>query len=90
MPKTQTPPVYTPTRRRNVQGALWANQDGKGRNYYVATITRSYKDGDEWKDQTLRVPLDDIPRIIAVLQELETKAYVFMEGDFNESKRETS
>jgi hypothetical protein len=32
-----------------LQAAVWANQH-EGRTYYNVTFTRSYKDGDEWKE----------------------------------------
>jgi hypothetical protein len=80
-------PFAEALRRRNVQGALWQNQDGEGNAFYVASVTRSYKDGDgNWKNEVLHVPLDDIPRVREVLRELETRAYRAIEADYQASR----
>lgn len=77
-------PFCEATRRRNIQGALWQNvSSADGSAYYNASLTRSYKDErDQWHNEILNVSLDDIPKVIAVLQELETKAYEQMQADY--------
>ncbi|QEG36249.1 hypothetical protein [Bythopirellula goksoeyrii] len=76
-------PFSEAVRRRNIQGALWQNFDGNGNPFYTPSVTRSYKDqNDQWQNEVLHVPLDDIPRVIAVLQEMETKAYEQMQVDY--------
>lgn len=76
-------PFKEMTRRRNVQGAIWKNTDSKGVPYYNLGVTRSYKDKDDnWQNETLYVPLDDIPRMIGVLQEAETAIYEQMQVDY--------
>ncbi len=77
-------PFCEATRRRNIQGALWQNFNGTdGSAFYSPSVTRSYKDEhDQWHNEVLHLPLDDIPRMIAVLQELETKAYEQMQVDY--------
>lgn len=78
-------------RRRNIQGALWQNRDGDGNAFYVASVTRSYKDGDgKWQNEVLHVPLDDIPRVSEVLRELETRAYQSIEADYQASRDDTA
>lgn len=78
-------------RRRNIQGALWQNRDGDGKAFYVASVTRSYKDGDgNWQNEVLQVPLDDIPRVREVLRELETRAYQSIEADYQASRDEAA
>ena len=84
-------PFCEATRRRNIQGALWQNHDGNGKPFYVSSVTRSYKDDrDQWKNEVLHVPLDDIPKVIAVLQELETKAYQQVEADYQAKREEAA
>lgn len=80
-------PIAEATRRRNVQGALWQNQDSNGNPFYVSGVTRSYKDSsDNWQNETLHVPLDDIPRVIEVLRELEARAYEQIQEDYEANK----
>ncbi len=85
---TKKRPFCEATRRRNIQGALWQNHDGKGNPFYVSSVTRSYKDShDNWKNEVVHVPLDDIPKVIAVLQELESQAYLQMQVDYDEKQQ---
>ncbi|MHC4880388.1 MAG: hypothetical protein ACYTGL_28395 [Planctomycetota bacterium] len=42
--------------------AVWLNQNGQGDAWYSITVTRSYKDGDEWKDTT-SYRRDDLPLV---------------------------
>ena len=80
-------PFCEALRRRNIQGALWQNHDGNGKPFYVSSVTRSYKDDkQQWVNETLHVPLDDIPKVIAVLKELETAAYQQMQVDYEANK----
>ena len=85
--KAKKRPVFEALRRRNCQGALWANTDGDGRTFYTPTLTRSYKDeNQQWRNDTLRIPLDDIQKAIAVLQDLERAAYEKMQADYEASR----
>ena len=34
----------------SVQAAIWENQSDKGKPWYNVVVTRTYKDGDEFKD----------------------------------------
>ena len=84
---TRTKPFCTLLRRRNVDGAVWRNRDSNGSPFYVASVNRSYKLADgTWKNETLYVPLDDIPRVIAVLQEAEQKMYEAIDEDYKASR----
>lgn len=79
-------PIAEATRRRNIQGALWQHSK-EGNNYYVAGLTRSEKDKEgNWSNETIYVPLDDIPKAIAILQELETEAYEIIEETYRKSQ----
>jgi len=78
-------PFKEMTRRRNIQGAIWRNVDSKEVPYYNLGLTRSYKDKDDnWQNETLYIPLDDIPRVIGVLQEAEAAIYQQMQVDYEE------
>lgn len=44
-------PVHE-VRLGNIRAAVWANQNGDGDVWYNATISRRYRDGDEWRDAT--------------------------------------
>ena len=41
-------PVHT-ARHRNIKASIWRNETEKGPMYKV-TVTRSYREGDEWRD----------------------------------------
>ena len=92
MPSRKKRPFCEATRRRNIQGALWQNFNGSdGTPFYVPSVTRSYKDErDNWQNEILHVPLDDIPKVIAVLQELEAKAYQQMQADYQSRNADES
>lgn len=78
-------------RRRNIEGAVWRNEDNNGVPFYVAGVTRSYRDRDkQWRNDTLYVPLDDIPRVIALLQEAETRMYEQLQTDYEATRDENT
>ena len=82
-------PVAEAVRRRNIQGALWQNHDGNGNAFYVSSVTRSFQDrNDKWQNDTLHVPLDDIPKVIAILQEMEQEAYQRMQADYDAKQQQ--
>lgn len=86
---TKKAPFKEMTRRRNVQGAIWRHVDGNGVPYYTVGITRSYKDRDEnWQNETIYVPLDDIPRMVGVLQEAESAIYEQVQSDYEANKEQ--
>jgi len=84
-------PFAAALRRRNIQGALWQNHDGNSNPFYVPSVTRSYQDqNDKWQNEVLNVPLDDIPKVIAVLQQLETMAYTQLQADYEAKQQEAA
>jgi hypothetical protein len=42
-------PVHT-VRHRNIKATIWRNTSEQGGAFFNVTITRSYKNGDEWHD----------------------------------------
>lgn len=44
----------------HITAAIWANSTKEGRVWFNVTISRSYKDGDQWKDTTT-FRRDDLP-----------------------------
>jgi hypothetical protein len=53
MSTTKTPPVHE-VRAGRMRAAIWANPSEKG-VWHSVTLSRLYKDGDEWKDSQTRV-----------------------------------
>ena len=52
-------PAYE-IRLGRIRAAVWANENGQDDVWFNATVTRSYNDGDRWKDSnTFR--RDDLP-----------------------------
>ena len=45
-----------------IKAAVWFNENDKGDSWYTITITRSYKNGDEWKD-TASYRREDLPLV---------------------------
>jgi hypothetical protein len=48
MTTTKTPPVHE-VRAGRIRAAIWASPSEKG-VWHTVTLSRLYKDGDEWKD----------------------------------------
>ena len=44
-----------------IRATLWLNRDGN-QTWYSVAITRTYRDGDEWKDTT-SFSRDDLPLV---------------------------
>lgn len=61
-------PVYD-KRLGNIRLAIWENGSGD-KKWFSASVTRRYKDGDEWKDATSFAGLADL----AIVQQAITLA----------------
>lgn len=48
--KPENRPVHE-IRHRNIRATIWKNETAKGPMYNV-TVSRSYRDGEQWKDST--------------------------------------
>ena len=64
MAQKKQEPVHKITLGRIV-AAIWANKTKDGRVWFNVTVTRSYKDGDQWKD-TSTYSRDDLPIVAKV------------------------
>ncbi len=64
-------PVHE-VRLGRIKAAIWANESERGTRYNV-TVSRIYKDGDEWKSSE-SFGRDDIPLVIKALD----RAHDFM------------
>ncbi|TWU58969.1 hypothetical protein Poly51_17500 [Rubripirellula tenax] len=62
--KQKTRPVHE-VRLGVVKAAIWANETDNGVRHNV-TLSRIYKDGDEWKDST-SFGRDDLPLVAKVV-----------------------
>lgn len=62
--KETNKPVET-FRLKGVQASLFINTSDKGVPYHKVTISRSYKDGDEWKS-TSSFSRDDLLLVVEV------------------------
>lgn len=90
MAKTTKTPEREMLRRRNVQGAIWKHTDSDGNPIYSLGVTRSYKKDGKWHNETLYLGPDDIPKVVAVLQEGETTIYELMQQDYEQTKEEAA
>jgi len=57
-------PIHT-VRHRNIKAAIWRNQTEKGDMYNV-TVSRSYREGEEWRDSH-SFGYDDLMNLAKVL-----------------------
>ena len=60
MPNEKKRPVHE-VRRGRIKAAIWENETQNGTRYNV-TISRLYKDGEQWKDST-SFGRDDLPLV---------------------------
>ncbi|MDF1816416.1 MAG: hypothetical protein P1V20_29720 [Verrucomicrobiales bacterium] len=63
----------TSFRAGGVKATVWSNQTKDGNTYFSVSLSRSYKDGDEWKE-TNTYYRDDLPKIEMVSR----KAFEFI------------
>jgi hypothetical protein len=50
----------------HIVAAIWANKADNGRVWFNVTVSRSYKDGEQWKD-TSTFRRDDLPIVAKVV-----------------------
>ena len=62
-------PVHS-VRLGRIEAAIWANEGSKG-TFHNVTVTRSYKDGDDWK-QSDSFGRDDLPLVCKVMDMAHT------------------
>lgn len=48
-------------RLASIKATVWSNSDG-GRSWFSISLSRSYRDGDQWKDTT-SFRRDDLPLV---------------------------
>jgi len=76
---TGTTPKARPVhecRLGRVKAAIWANETETGVRHNV-TVSRIYKDGDEWKDST-SFGRDDLPLVAKVMD--QAHSWIFQSG----------
>ena len=66
-----------------IRAAIWQNQTDNGVRHNV-TITRLYKDGDDWKD-TASFGRDDLPLVAKVCDQAHSWIYTQPNGNANGS-----
>ena len=64
--ETKTRPVHE-IRLGRIRAAIWANETQNGTRHNV-TVSRIYKDGDDWKDST-SFGRDDLPLLVKVVDQ---------------------
>lgn len=63
----------TTIRAGGIKATVWENQTKDGNTYYSVSLSRSYKDGEEWKE-TNSYYRDDLPKVELVTR----KAFEFI------------
>lgn len=67
--KTKSKPVHE-IRLGRIRAAIWANNTQNGTKHNV-TVSRLYKDGDDWKDSS-SFGRDDLPLVSKVVDQAHT------------------
>ncbi|MBU4501765.1 MAG: hypothetical protein KKA79_04180 [Nanoarchaeota archaeon] len=72
-------------RSGNISGAIWFNErefNGEKKGFKTATLRRSWKkEGDVWRDETINLRRQDIPKLITILNKIQEELYLTEEGD---------
>ena len=66
MPNQKSPPVHE-IRLGRIRAAIWVNETQKGTRHNV-TVSRLYKDGDDWRDSS-SFGRDDLPLVAKVVDQ---------------------
>ncbi len=72
---TKARPVHE-LRMGRIRAAIWANETQNGMRHNV-TISRIYKDGDDWKDST-SFGRDDLPLVTKIAD--QAHSWIFANG----------
>ncbi len=80
--EVKTRPVHE-IRIGRIRAAIWQNQTDNGVRHNV-TITRLYKDGEDWKDTT-SFGRDDLPLVAKVCDQAHSWIYSQSHGNANGS-----
>ena len=73
MARTKPTPPVREIRIGRVRAAIWENETQNGTRHNV-TLSRLYKDGDDWKDST-SFGRDDLPLVAKVVDLVHTWIY---------------
>ena len=76
-------------RSGNISGALWFNEreikDSVKIGFKTATLRRSWKDKqDVWRDETINIRRQDLPKILAIVNEMMKELYLTPEKEDDE------
>lgn len=63
-----------------LNATVWANQTSEGKTFYSTTLTRSYKQGEEWK-QSDSLNTDDLLPAARLLQRAYDEILELKQGD---------
>lgn len=74
--ETKTRPVHE-VRLGRIRAAIWANETQNGTRHNV-TVSRIYKDGEDWKDST-SFGRDDLPLLVKVADQCHS--WIFSNGN---------
>ncbi len=88
---TGNKPIKT-YRSGNIQGALWLNEkekNGQIIGYKTVSIRRSWKDAEKniWRDETMNLRKQDLPKIILILQKLQEDVLLAQEEGEEEDEQ---
>lgn len=82
---TKARPVHE-LRMGRIRAAIWANETQNGMRHNV-TISRIYKDGDDWKDST-SFGRDDLPLVTKIAD--QAHSWIFANGSSSNGNEESN
>ena len=72
----------------NWEVAVWSNKrknNGEELEFKTATLRRSWKDKqDIWRDETINIRRQDLPKILAIVNEMMKELYLTQEKEEDE------
>jgi len=83
VPKKNSPPVFK-ERAGTISGSVWEQTSKEGNTFQTVTTQRSYKDEKEGWKNTDSYRINDLPKLILVLQRIYEKAVIAEKTDEKE------
>lgn len=82
---TKTRPVHE-LRMGRIRAAIWANETQNGMRHNV-TVSRIYKDGDDWKDSS-SFGRDDLPLVAKIAD--QAHSWIYANGNASDGNAKAS
>ena len=68
----------------SIEASIWSNEkqtDNGKVEFKTVSLRRSWKEGDQWRDQTINLRKNDIIKMVLVLQKAQEELFLNDSGD---------